>query len=97
MNLPVLVAATILGGLSSLAVYRLFFHPLSNVPGPKLAALSRFYDFYYDCILRGKFTFKIEELHQIHGEYDLAHCRKVNPDRLLTDGKIRTYRSDRAQ
>ncbi|KAK7902476.1 hypothetical protein LTR67_002121 [Exophiala xenobiotica] len=67
MNLPVLVAATILGGLSSLAVYRLFFHPLSNVPGPKLAALSRFYDFYYDCILRGKFTFKIEELHQIHG------------------------------
>ena len=76
VNLLVWVAVTILGGLSSLVIYRLFFHPLSNIPGPKLAALSRLYDFYYDCILRGKFSFKIEDLHQIYGEYTFSELLK---------------------
>ncbi|KAJ9635667.1 hypothetical protein H2204_005627 [Knufia peltigerae] len=66
-NPPVLICLTVLGGLLSVAIYRLFFHPLATVPGPKLAALSRLYDFYYDCILGGKFSFKIEELHDIYG------------------------------
>lgn len=69
-NPPVLICLTVLGGLLSVAIYRLFFHPLATVPGPKLAALSRLYDFYYDCILGGKFSFKIEELHDIYGKFE---------------------------
>jgi hypothetical protein len=47
--------------LISLACYRLFFSPISKFPGPKLAALSRWYEFYYEVILNGQFTstFKI--------------------------------------
>lgn len=70
LRLAVSLALASLGGLASLIIYRLFFHPLSKVPGPKLAAISRLYDFYYDCILGGKFVFKIEELHTQYGKLD---------------------------
>lgn len=51
----------------STAVYRLFFHPLARFPGPKLAALTRFYEGYYDVIQNGQYTFKIAELHRQYG------------------------------
>jgi hypothetical protein len=66
-ELTILLALSGIGGLACLVVYRLFLHPLSKIPGPKLAAVSRLYDFYYDCILGGQFAFKIEELHQKYG------------------------------
>lgn len=49
------------------ATYRLFFSPLSHIPGPKLAACTRLYEFYYDVILHGRYTFKIAELHKKYG------------------------------
>lgn len=52
----------------STAVYRLFFHPLARFPGPKLAALTRFYEGYYDVIQNGQYTFKIAELHRQYGK-----------------------------
>lgn len=50
-----------------LAVYRLYFSPLAHFPGPKIAALSLWYEFYWDVIKRGRYTFKIQELHQRYG------------------------------
>jgi hypothetical protein len=50
-----------------LAVYRLYLSPLARFPGPKLAALSNWYEFYYDVILQGKFTFHISDLHKQYG------------------------------
>lgn len=51
---------------ATLAFYRLFLHPLSRFPGPKLAAISRWYEAYYDVIQNGQYTFKIAELHKIY-------------------------------
>ena len=52
----------------SLAFYRLTFHPLAGFPGPWLAAISRYYEAYYDVVQNGQYTFKIKELHKQYGE-----------------------------
>lgn len=63
--------------LVGLTVYRLYFHPLAKFPGPKLAAITRWHEFYYDVYLQGKFIFYIQDLHKKYGaslatEGDLA-------------------------
>ncbi|KAJ3497096.1 hypothetical protein NLG97_g2172 [Lecanicillium saksenae] len=50
-----------------LGVYRLWFSPIAHLPGPRLAALTQYYEFYYDIILGGQYTFKIVELHKQYG------------------------------
>ncbi|EOD49440.1 putative cytochrome p450 protein [Neofusicoccum parvum UCRNP2] len=49
------------------AAYRLFLSPLASFPGPRLAALTLWYEYYYDGIRRGQYTFKIKELHDQYG------------------------------
>lgn len=49
------------------AIYRLYFHPLSRFPGPTVAGLTRWYEFYYDVIKPGQFIWKIESLHRKYG------------------------------
>jgi hypothetical protein len=57
---------------------RLYYHPLSHIPGPKFAALTWWYEFYYDVIQPGRYIFKIQELHQKYGS--CSECQR--PDRL---------------
>jgi hypothetical protein len=49
------------------AIRRLYFHPLAHIPGPKLAALTWWYEFYFDVIQQGRYVFKIQELHKQYG------------------------------
>lgn len=60
-------AAALLIYLGSLAIYRLFLSPISKFPGPKLAALSLWYEFYHDVVRGGQYCFKINELHDQYG------------------------------
>ncbi|KAK0624877.1 hypothetical protein B0T17DRAFT_507916 [Bombardia bombarda] len=57
------VAVTVAVYFCSLAFYRLFLHPLAGFPGPKLAAVTRYYEAYYDIVQNGQYTFKIAEMH----------------------------------
>ena len=50
-----------------LFVYRLYFSPLAKFPGPKVAELTLWYDYYYDVVKRGRYTWKIKELHARYG------------------------------
>ena len=60
-------AAVLVVYCASLAFYRLYLHPLAKFPGPKLAAITRWYELYYDVIREGQYTFKIADLHKAHG------------------------------
>lgn len=59
--------ATAVAYFIGLALYRLFLHPLAKFPGPKLAAVTRYYEGYYDLYHNGQYTFKIAELHRKYG------------------------------
>lgn len=59
----------------SITIYRLYFHPLAKFPGPKLAAASYWYDFYYDVLqgpTQGRGMYEIERLHSVYGMSVLA-------------------------
>ena len=78
---------------SSLVIYRLFFHPLAAFPGPKLAAVTGYYEAYYDVIEGGQYTFKIADLHQKLGIFlRRPHTVKNTSDELL---KVPSYASAR--
>ncbi len=53
--------------LFALAFYRLYLSPIAKFPGPKLAALSNWYEFYYDVVRQGDFTWHINDLHKKYG------------------------------
>ncbi|KAL6410305.1 hypothetical protein AUP68_06722 [Ilyonectria robusta] len=50
-----------------LVITRLWLSPLAHIPGPKLAALTQYYEFYYDIVLGGQYTFKILDMHERYG------------------------------
>ena len=48
-------------------LHRLVLSPLANIPGPKLAAVTGFYEMYYDLVQKARFPWKIVELHRKYG------------------------------
>ena len=74
LNIPlflVTLAITSICYCLAVAVYRLFFSPLAKFPGPKLAAVTGWYEGYYDIFVNGgeggQFARQIERLHQQYG------------------------------
>lgn len=52
----------------SVGVYRLYLSPIAKFPGPRLAALTYWYEFYHNVPRRGQFTFEIAKMHEKYGE-----------------------------
>lgn len=50
------------------AVYRLYLSPISKFPGPKLAALTLWYEFYYDVVNTGTYMAEIKKMHDKYGK-----------------------------
>lgn len=53
---------------TALTVYRLYFSPLAGFPGPKLAAATEWYEFYYQLVRDGQWGNKVEKLHEKYGK-----------------------------
>jgi hypothetical protein len=66
-GLPFTLLILLLVLYASRTVYSVYFGPLAKFPGPKLAAATLWYEFYYDVIMKGRYTFKIKELHEKYG------------------------------
>jgi hypothetical protein len=71
------------------ALYRVTLHPLAKFPGPKLAALSYKYEFYYDGIKDGSYTSEIARMHDRYGT-NISRYRRA---RLI---RRRPYREDKS-
>lgn len=49
------------------AVWNISFHPLSHIPGPKLAGATYLPEFYYDVVKFGQYTKEIKRMHDVYG------------------------------
>jgi hypothetical protein len=79
--------------LLGLVIYRLYFHPLANFPGPKYAAVSRWHEFYYEVIKKGQFTFKVQELHKQYGLTSSSPAKIKNSRGTTSNTLTRSYRT----
>ncbi|CZR63111.1 related to trichodiene oxygenase cytochrome P450 [Phialocephala subalpina] len=71
MKCAVFIATLLLVALG-VALYRLYFSPLSHIPGPKLAAITQLYEIYYDIYLGGQFMLHFKSLHEKYGTHPQA-------------------------
>lgn len=62
-----IVFATLATYILLKAGYNLYLHPLRNFPGPKLAAIGPYYEFYYDVLKDGMFLWEMERMHEEYG------------------------------
>lgn len=53
----------------SVVIYRLYLSPVAKFPGRKLAALTFWYEFYYDVFKHGSYVWEIQKMHEEFGTY----------------------------
>lgn len=44
------------------------YHPLHAFPGPRLAAMTLLYEFWYDFVCFGTYTREIKRMHDVYGK-----------------------------
>ncbi|ETS80355.1 hypothetical protein PFICI_07884 [Pestalotiopsis fici W106-1] len=74
---PSSIAVCVLSGLLSILTWRLFLTPISDIPGPKWASLTRLWHMYQ--IWTGRQNLTILELHEKHG-----HFVRIAPNEVST-------------
>lgn len=77
-----------------LAVWRLYLSPLAKIPGPKLAALTQWYETYFEIVKGdgGQFLFECRKWHEKYGMcvflsrgYSLSHLPYWSAEDLISD------------
>ncbi|KAF2664973.1 cytochrome P450 [Microthyrium microscopicum] len=58
-------------------LYSYMTSPIRNIPGPRLAALTRWYEFYYNAIKSFQYAQKVAELHEQYGP-----IVRINPNEV---------------
>jgi hypothetical protein len=66
---------------ATVAFYRLFLHPLARFPGPRLAALTLWYETYYDVVQNGQYIFRIVEMHKKYGKPLVLHVVRAKEEK----------------
>lgn len=53
-------------------IYNVYFHPLRNIPGPKLAALTDFYAFYWNWIRDEGYSKQFSRMHEQYSKLSIG-------------------------
>lgn len=53
--------------IGAVSFHRLYWSPLAQFPGPKLAAWTQWYEFYWNVVQPGQLTFHLQTLHDTYG------------------------------
>lgn len=67
------------------SLYRITLHPLAKFPGPKLAAVTYKYEFYYDGIKGGQYLYEIARMHDEYGSVSCHRNRISSTDKTVQD------------
>jgi hypothetical protein len=71
------VVAILLLYVIGVIIQRLYFSPIAKFPGPKLAAATFWYEFYFDVVQRGKYSWQIQMMHEKYGITKCSNCLSV--------------------
>lgn len=88
VDLPVTLLSLLVVSIlyfSYVTVYRLYLSPIAHFPGPRLAAWTYWYEFWYDVVAEPEYTFKIGRLHK---EYGMFFLRLMTRGTSLNDVKV---------
>ncbi|KAK4553806.1 hypothetical protein LTR86_008981 [Recurvomyces mirabilis] len=82
LSVLILLVSSLVAGIiwtACILIYRIFLHPLSKFPGPRLAAATVGYEIYYDVFKSpgGQYNYKIQELHRRYGP-----IIRINPEEV---------------
>ncbi|KAL9622284.1 MAG: hypothetical protein Q9160_003295 [Pyrenula sp. 1 TL-2023] len=72
----VAAVAALIAYVCCYVLYQLFLNPLSKIPGPQLASISRGYEMYYDLIKNATFPWKLAELHAIYAARKIRQLKE---------------------
>lgn len=55
--------------VSAVVAYHMYLSPLAKFPGPRLAAMTGWYETYFECFKRGRYWVEIEKMHEQYGNF----------------------------
>jgi hypothetical protein len=61
------VLAAIITYAAYMVMYNMYFHPLAEVPGPPMAAVTIYWKAYVECIANRSFCHELVKLHAHYG------------------------------